>query len=82
MSCEINFSVADLERIASALDVPVLQLLPARERAARVTVPYVPPAGPALGFRPMSPRPDGRPAGRAGTSGPGRTSRIRNAIAA
>jgi transcriptional regulator with XRE-family HTH domain len=40
MAGETSFDLTDLERIAAALDVPVLQLLPARERNAAVTYRY------------------------------------------
>lgn len=60
MSGEISFDLADLEQIASALDVAVLQLLPARERVAAVTYEYQS----APEARPTTPRRSLRAAGR------------------
>ncbi len=77
----------ELALIASVLGVTVIDLFPRKDR--ETTEPYVPFDGPTAphrptvhGDRPFSPRHDGRPANRGGTSGPGRTSRVRHAVAA
>lgn len=80
MAATQPFTLDDLERVATALDVRVVDLLPrsARENSSSPNTYYPM----TTSTRPSDRRPGARPASRRPPSGPGRTSRVQRPIAA